>query len=710
MSGMNLGTLLVKMNAETKALAKGMRDGLREVQEAAKAMKRLGAEVATAGAAVTGFFAGMVKAAAAVDFGVKKSVDRLKDSFLTLAVQVAHMVMPAIQQLSQLLRDLANWFAGLPSSTKRAISDFALFAVKAGAVGIALSKVSGLVSGLMGLFSGFAGVVASIGAGPVALLLAGITALLVAVAVLHKAWRQNWGGIRDSSKQVIETISQWWVKFRDFLSDLWVDVVDGVRRAILKMLSLWEQTQVALGRDPEKAAKGRQAGELAVNEAASAVSTPGKAKALVLEAAAAVKAAGLDVAKELVLVAKEVRNALGLTSSGGAAPGQSSSKVGQGGAVERYSDAVENAIKHSLDKPQRVNSMPGLRGGTDVRAAAEGFWEGMEGLGPIGAGIAGSVQQFALDLKDAFQAGMQQLGGALKFGGELMLTKMGELGQVIQTGIQGFQSGGIWGAIIGVFIELLSRFERFQEIIDIGNGQMKQFIDMLSDAFNPIIDALRTFMGASGYLTEVVITLLTPIFEQLGRAIEGFVPLIMAVAEALALFQPIFEFIGEILGPIFDLLGYIMRFVGLTILGTMNGLLLLWQGVLHVVNAIVKAVTGGQGGKDLDRMLEENQTRINETQAKMKRLAETGMVEVAKAAADTSEEIGKMGEAAEEASHQLQLLNVPEGYKDTFARFASIAMSSSGGGFGTLDAGTERRQLYLSTGNSSRSRFFTKRK
>lgn len=700
---MNLGTLLVRMNAETKALAKGMREGVREVQQAAQAMKRMAAEVATAGAAVTGFFAGMVKAAAGVDFGVKKSLDRLKDSFLTLAVQVAHMVMPAMQQLGQLLRDVAGWFNGLPAGTKQAISDFALFAVKAGAIALALSKLSGLINGLMGLFSGLASVVAAIGAGPVMVFLAGLAAVIALVAVLHKAWRQNWGGIQETTKSVIETISKWWSKFKDFLSDLWVDAVEGVRKAVITMLGLWEQAQVAFGRDPEKAARQRQAGELAVNDAARMVATPGKAQALILEAAKALKAGGLDLANEIGLIVKEIRSALGLDSSGGSAGGVTSSKVGMGGAREMYSEATENAIKHALDKSQRIGGAGALKSGSDVRAAAESFWEGLESLGPV----ASNIVAFGSQLKDAFKAGLEQLGGAMKFGGELMLSKMGELGQVIQSGIQGFQQGGVWGAIIAVFIELLSRFERFQEIMDIGAGQIKQLIDQLAPALNTVIDALRAFMGASGMLTNVVLTLLAPIFDVIGKSLEALVPSIMSVAVLLEMLQPVFDFLGQVLGVVFQGIGYVMRAIGVVVLGIMLGILNLYKGILNVLLDTIGQIDQGLGDK-LKAELGRVGVEIANTENLAKRMAETGLVDVANAAADASEGIGKMGNAADEATEQL--LNVPEGYKVAMDRFAAMATSSTGASFGSISSGDESRALFLKTGNPSRARFFTKGK
>lgn len=697
---MNLGTLLVRMNAETKALAKGMRDGLREVQQTAQAMKRLGSEVGQVGVAMTGFFTGMVKAAAGVDNGVKASVMALKNSFTSLAVQVAHMVMPAMQQLGQLLREAASWFAGLPPSTRLAISDFALFAVKAGAIGLAVSKLMGLLSGLISLFSGLAGVVAAIGAGPLTLIVAGLVAVLTVVAVLHKAWRLNWGGIRDITKSVIETISGWWAKFASFFGDIWAGIVDDLASKAKAIVSL----VLLILKETGKISEGEQrlfaqAAFTGISTLAGIAKSPKAMGNIALEAGKVLKEGGLALKDELVLIGKEIRDALGFKSSGGKPPGVADDDWY---ASMGYSKEGHDRIEKNVSRGRRMGGTDSAsRASAQAREASAEFWKGMENLGPTGVGIATLAYQF----KETLAAAFSGLGTALVNGGQMMLSKMGELGTVIQSAIQGAQSGGIWGAIIAVFVELLSRFERFQEIIDIGNGQLKQFVDMLSDCFDPIIDALRTFMGASGYVTEVVLKLLAPIFTQLGKAIESVVPLIMAIAEALALFQPIFDLIGQILGPIFEGIGYVMRFVGLTILGTMNGLLYLWIGILSLVREIAKAF--GANTNDIDKLLVDAVVKLGDTQAKMKNLAETGMIEVAKAAADASEGLGKTADAARETAEQL--LNVPEGYKVAMNRFAAIA-TSTGGRFGTMLTGDESRELFLKTGNPARSRFYGRSK
>lgn len=695
MSTQNLGTLLVKMNAETKALAKDMRDGLREVQQAVQAMKQLSSEVAQAGAALTSFFGGMVRAAASVApsySAVHKSVVGVKDSFLTLAMQVTQMLLPALHELGALLRGAADWFAGLPASTRETLSNFALFAVKAGALGFALSKVAGIASSLIGIFRGVMVVMAAIGAGPMALIIATLVSLLVLIATLHKAWRTNWNGMRDTMKGVLETMGGWWGKFAGFLKDIWDGIVDSAAQHVKAIVLAWLEVMKLMGKMSERDANLTRIGVFsAISGTAMAAKDPGMVKALALQAGEAVKAAGLDVVRELKIMAREAQKALGLTSSGGHAAGVDTEGM--------YSEDAKNRRERDIQRGKRFGGgMTAAKATRETVEAAAEFWKGLETLGPLGARIA----SFASELVTVMGTALKDIGAALAFGGNLLTSKLEEMGQVIQSAISGAQSGGVWGALLAVLLELFARFEGFQQVLDIANGQLKQLIDQLAPVFTVLIDALRPLMGAVGIISTVVLNLLAPIFKALGSALESIVPLIMAVAIALQFLQPVFDLLGTILDLVFKGLGYVMRFVGLSILAVVGGLLEAWIGILKVVWTVLDAV--GANKEETERLLEDAVTKSFDLKDAMGKLAATGMLDVANAAADASEGLGKTADSARDVSEAL--LNVPIGIKVNELRFMATVSASSGGSR-MLD---ERRQQYLQTGNPSPASRFTKPK
>lgn len=79
------------------------------------------------------------------------------------------------------------------------------------------------------------------------------------------------------------------------------------------------------------------------------------------------------------------------------------------------------------------------------------------------------------------------------FRGQLdnLLTKMGTGGQLMQAGIEGMASGGPWGALLGVIIELVSRMSSFTKMIDFFNASMGRDIEQLGNALAPLFEMMQ---------------------------------------------------------------------------------------------------------------------------------------------------------------------------------------------------------------------------
>lgn len=709
---MNIGALIVQMNAESKALAKGLQEGLSAVERTAREMKKLGREVAQVGLGITAFFGTMLKAAAGVDYGVKKQLDALKDSFLTLAVQVARMVLPAVQQLTQFLRELAGWFNGLSPHAKKMVGDFAMLALQVGAAAVVFSKLMAAGQALAGVLSAVAGVIAALGAGGLALLLGGLVALVAIVALLHKAWRTNWHGIRDVTKNVIETLSGWWSKFADFMSGIWSAIVDDVATKARALVDVFVGIMKLVGKGELGSMLGTAA-HAAIGAAADTAKSPMAMKKLALAGLEAVKEAGLDLAKELKLIVKEVKGALGL-GGGGSAPGYSSSKVGQGGAMEPYSKATMDAIDRSLNKAQRVGGASAARG---------------SGLGAVSIAMNYDQlqEQYTKDLMEAWDAAdwggmfeavgskiwesltnLEAIGGALKVAGNTLLSKLGDLGQVISSGIQGFQSGGIWGALIAVILEIISRFKRWQEILDVGNGQLQIAINEMQSGFSSLIDGFKSIMGGIGMIAHVVHQVLNPILEFIGKLFGELAGVLALVAIAIEPIGQIFSVLGPMLNlmmmtmkPIFELISVVMRGVGLAILGSMWLVAQIWNGIMTVLWNILVGLGLDDAAKEVSKAFMDT----NSIESQMKALANGNMKDLADSSAAAAESVGKMGNSADRVTEQL--LNVPEGFKVALEQFNAIATSSTGGAATVFsyDAWQRaaERQSYRNTGNPSGS-------
>lgn len=53
---------------------------------------------------------------------------------------------------------------------------------------------------------------------PIGWIVLGIAGIITAVVLLYKAWKENWGGIQEKTKAVIDKIKEWWNNLREFLS------------------------------------------------------------------------------------------------------------------------------------------------------------------------------------------------------------------------------------------------------------------------------------------------------------------------------------------------------------------------------------------------------------------------------------------------------------------------------------------------------------
>lgn len=307
---------------------------------------------------------------------------------------------------------------------------------------------------------------------------------------------------------------------------------------------------------------------------------------------------------------------------------------------------------------------------------------------------------------EQMQANIDQTFAAIGMLAGQLLGKMGELGDVIQAGVQGFQAGGWWGAIAGVLIEVFSKFERFQEIIDMGTAQLMDFIDILKPAFSALTDGFLDLMKLFGVVSKIIGQILGPAIRELGRMFEhiaGFLtPILAAVSTALEPIMSIISMFEDLIDSI-DPLMWVMKIVAvvfnlvsLSILGTVRGIEQLWGWILEAVKAVVGLFTGTA---DIDKLIADNEKTKKETEAKMAKIigkngeglfdsfsnadapnttkiddftaklpaAGSQVTDLGKASADTAKSVAKLN---------AQLTNVPAGFRVNAARFNSTAATA----------------------------------
>lgn len=265
-----------------------------------------------------------------------------------------------------------------------------------------------------------------------------------------------------------------------------------------------------------------------------------------------------------------------------------------------------------------------------------------------------------------------------------MASKMGELGDVMQAGIQGFQQGGPWVAIAAVIMELFSKFEGFGQIVDYGNRQLKMVMDVLKPAFDELLKAVMTVMEASGPLTkaifqsivpaikvissiiEKVFSILKPLFSNISMLTDSTMPVIEALMGLASALDP-FEIGLKVVGTIFNAIGLVM-------LGIARGVVWVVEGVLYIVKGISDFFGGNAG---IDKAYNDVATAGRNMDEKLKHLAEN-ITDVDSAFVDAP--AGSLAENVEDttkafADFNSSLTNAPAGF-----RYAAAAFDAQGYG------------------------------
>lgn len=217
-----------------------------------------------------------------------------------------------------------------------------------------------------------------------------------------------------------------------------------------------------------------------------------------------------------------------------------------------------------------------------------------------------------------------------------LIGSLGEMGTVISAAIEGFQAGNIWGAVIGVILELAKRTDGFQESVE----DLNLVFDSMVEAIGPLTAAL--------------------------------VPLTM--------------FINDILVDVFKALGFVFRIVGFVLLSFITGILGIFKGLADLWNFAIGKLEDFLSVFDVDlgRLkiqtggLEDALDKAGESLLDLR----FGTEAVTEEQAQETDQLRALNE---------QLLNAPEGFKVSLERFNATvrdgAAISAGGGGGIFGAG-----------------------
>lgn len=140
------------------------------------------------------------------------ALEELGGSIETAAINIQQILAPVVKNVVQWLTELVNTFNNLDKGTQSAIVAFLGIAAAVGPILLILSKLIGAFlsvksyfSGIMTAFSAGKGIIAALGGsfGPILLIIAAVVAAIVG---LKAAWDTNFGGIREKTAEIANSL------------------------------------------------------------------------------------------------------------------------------------------------------------------------------------------------------------------------------------------------------------------------------------------------------------------------------------------------------------------------------------------------------------------------------------------------------------------------------------------------------------------------
>ena len=710
---LRIGSLYVSLTANSTGLVKGFAEAAKAAEKVAKDVKRASAEVAQVAGTFAALGGAAVKLAASVDGPTKQAMAGLERSTKVLAVQIADMLLPAVKAISDMFRTMAGVVAGLDPETKKSISNFAVLAVQLAVAAKALSLVASISGNVFGALRAVAAAVAAIGVGPLlsfGIAIAGVIALAV---LLHRAWRKNWGGIQEATASVVDWLRDAFGQLANFVGGVWGFLVDGAAKFIDGLLNVGEAIERITG---------KSLGVAGMREGFAGLFKDLKSGSFFSDAFKFGKGIGQQVveglSEEFALIQKEL--GLDRLFKGGKTIGlgrgmgpKSSSGSGHEGvadmAMAAHADAAARALadiakeaaafKKSLadvDAAQQVRQwlkelerLPAIisKAVSDDSGGSLGNLQSVDLADPrVRPGRFGGMSTGGKVLSEAAKDGLAKAADAhaaavekWKAIGAIALRgitgALGKVGELINAAVQGAQSGGVWGAIIAVIMEVVQETKAAMEFVGTAMNFVKTIAAMVEPLVKPVFDVFTDLLGVVMNALGPIIDALKPFADSFTSSIKNLMPVFVGIGRVLGALAPVIEVIGNLTnsltvmaGPLFDLIGGALKVVATVILGIIIGL-----------NELAAAFGDEAARAESDR-LKGLVDKMWAPGADELAVAEGKAAGAALRNADAQDDAARAAQKATES-----LTNVPSGYKLALGRFTAdmgITNAFSGGGAG----------------------------
>lgn len=193
---LKVGDLYVSLTANTQKLQGQLNGAAKKIEAFGRNLKGLGKDASDMSNMVSAAVGAAVAVAASKDAQVKKQVDDLKNASTAVAIEVARLALPVLQQMADLVGRVVTLFRQLTPEQRAMATQFIQVALGVSAVGMAavkLEPVFKLVATAVRFVASSMGLL-SASTLPV---LAAVVLLVGIAGFLREAWDQNLGGIQE---------------------------------------------------------------------------------------------------------------------------------------------------------------------------------------------------------------------------------------------------------------------------------------------------------------------------------------------------------------------------------------------------------------------------------------------------------------------------------------------------------------------------------
>ena len=672
---LRLGSLYVSLSADTGAFAKGMAGALKDLEKFSTAAKKASAEVAKVSAVMAGIGVAALKMASSVDGPTKTALDGLEGSTRLLAVQVADMLLPAVRELTAMFKTAAGVVAGLDPELKKQISSFAVMAAQVAVAAKAFSLFSGLAANVFGVLrAGFA-MVAAVGVGPLLGIAAGVGIVIGAVLLLHRAWRKNWGGIQEATREVLEWLRSAFGQLATFFGKVWGFLVDGAADFVDGLLAVVDVMQEVTGQklidtNGMREGFGGLWKDLKSGSFLSEAFTFGESIGVQLvdgikEEWAAIKGElGFD---KLLKTSAPIASGRGMSQPAeqvGSMDTSSLATMSWFGAMQAeavQADGAMTAIAVSFAASEISANEAEMAAKRQAEAGRQAAW--------AAAQMKQHTDEQARKVAATFKVVAASVTGAL-----------GEIGNLINTAMSAAASGGPWAALIAVIMEVVKTTASAMEFVGTAMNFVKQLAAMIEPLVKPIFDVFTDVLGMLSNILGPIIEAFRPFVDSFVSSIDNLLPIFAALGPLLQAIAPVIESIGSIvnlftkaLKPVFEVIGGIIKAIASVILG-----------FLIFLNEIAAAFGDTKARSEADRMA-----------AIIDKMWAPGATDLAVAEGKAAGAALRNADAQDEAARSAKkvaenLSNVPSGFNLANARYQSdmgITSATAYGGGGPTTGG-----------------------